>query len=476
METSRESWLKRLRDLLEIPALDPELASRRLELMECNIMLPAKVLIIGLTWYSFSSTPWTGSQGQSDVLVEAVQKIFWLYVLANVLLAGPLLWVRKFSEVAGKWLAVTSSLVDALFFGAMTVVTGGIDSILFWLFLGLMLRNAVSLPLGIFQFILNIVTSLCYALAILLDASVLNDDQDPTQQVFDLTLHQNWGEPLILRMVVLWLMALCCYGLELLLERQRLAAEEAAEFAAREGQLHSAGRIAAEFAHQIKNPLGIISNATYSIQRSLREQKPVAAEHVEIIQEEVARVDQVITQIMGYADLKEGHVEKLGVIKKIEAAIAQVFPPALPSGIKIKKVYAGRIPPLLMQRRHLTEILVNLLANAREALGEKGTVTVTAAVLPDHAVEISVADDGPGILPERVSQIFEAYFTTKPKGTGLGLAIVKHNVELYGGKVRVESGADSTFEKPTLEKFKNGKGAKFIVTFPAKSPTKSIVP
>ena len=70
-------------------------------------------------------------------------------------------------------------------------------------------------------------------------------------------------------------------------------------------------------------------------------------------------------------------------------------------------------------------------------------------------MEISVADDGPGIAPDKVERIFEAYFTTKEKGTGLGLAIVKHNVELYGGTVRVESVL--------------GKGAKFTVIFPAKS-------
>ncbi len=476
MDTIREPWSKRLKELFEIPPLDPERARHRLGLMECNIMLPAKICLIGLIWHSFGHTSWRGAPSQTDVLLEAVEKIFTFYVWANALLVLPLLSVRRLSEVTGKWLAVTSSLLDALFLGAMTVVTGGVDSILFWLFLGLMLRNAVSLPPGIFQFILNIVTSLCFALAVLLDASVLNDDEDPTQQVFDLTLHQNWGEPLIVRMVVLWLMALCCYGLELLLERQRLAVEEAAEFASRESQLHSAGRIAAEFAHQIKNPLGIISNATYSIQRSLREKKPVAVEQVAIIQEEVARVDQVITQIMGYADLKEGHVEKLNVVKCLEAAVAQVFPPALPTGIKLKKNYSGRLPPLLMQRGHFMEILVNLLTNAREALGEQGTITVTANVLRGQTVEISVADDGPGIPPERVSQIFEAYFTTKPKGTGLGLAIVKHNVELYEGAVRVVTAAEAGPGKAARERFKHGQGAKFIVIFPVKSPTKSVVP
>jgi signal transduction histidine kinase len=256
-------------------------------------------------------------------------------------------------------------------------------------------------------------------------------------------------------MVVLWLTTICCSGLDLLLERQRVAGEEAAEFAAREGQLRSAGRLAAEFAHQIKNPLAIINSATFSLQRSLRENKNSVAQQIEIIQEEVARADRVITQITGYAQLSEGRVEKLGVLEEIERALAQVFPPALPTGIQIHRQYGQDFPPLLMQRGHASEILVNLLQNAREALGEKGNVFVTAACRRDHAIEICVRDDGPGISPEKLGRIFEAYYTTKERGTGLGLAIAKHNAELYGGSLRVES--------------ELGKGAKFIVTFPAKS-------
>jgi len=259
----------------------------------------------------------------------------------------------------------------------------------------------------------------------------------------------------VLRMAVLWLTAICCYGAQVLLERQRLAVEEAEEFAAREGQLRSAGRLAAEFAHQIKNPLAVINNAVFSLQRSLRDGKSTVAPQVEIIQEEVARADRVITQIMGYAQLSEGHVEKLNVIEELDRAIAQVFPPAMPTGIKIQREYGRGFPPLLMQRGHLSEILVNLLKNAREVLGETGNVFVTADCQRDYSVEISVRDDGAGIAPDKIERIFEAYYTTKERGTGLGLAIVKHNVELYGGSVRVES--------------ELGKGAKFTLIFPAKA-------
>ena len=461
MNSRRKQWWQSLPTLFEIPALDSDRARRRIALMEGNLMLPLKVFVIGLIFYSFSNSAWTSSPSESGVVVETVQTIFWFYIGASALLAVPLLLVQRLPLAVGQWMAVTNSLVDALFLAAMTVLTGGVDSILFWLFIGLILRNAVSVPPGISQLILNFLVTICFALAVVIDASVLSGG-DSVQTMFDLTPNEDWLEPLMLRMAVLWLTMLCCSGLEILLERQRLALEEAAVSAAQESQLHSAARLSAEFAHQIKNPLAVITNATYSVQRSLRENKPVAMEHLEIIQEEVARVDQVIKQIVGYAQLSEERVEKLNVIKSVEAAIAQVFPAALPSGIKIKKVYAGNLPPLLMQRGHLREILANLLKNAREILGETGTVTVTAECVRQKNVEISVADDGPGIPPERLAQVFEAYFTTKEKGSGLGLAIVKHNVELYGGTVRVES--------------KLGKGATFTVVFPAKSPSRSLVP
>jgi len=350
---------------------------------------------------------------------------------------------------------VTSSLTDSLMLAGMTYITGGLDSILFWLFIGLILRNAVSMPPGFSQLVLNFAISLCYVLVAILDTFVTASFDETTRQAFDLTPHEDAVESFALRLLVLWLTTMSCYGVQAFLEKQRLAEEEAHEFGMREGQLRSAGRLAAEFAHQIKNPLAVIRNAAYSLQRSLRENKNSVGQQIEIIQEEVARADKVITQIMGYAQLSEGRVEKLDVVTTLDLAIAQVFPAAVTTEIRVHKKFNGNFPPLLMQRGHIREILVNLLLNAQAALGERGNIFVTAESRRDHAVEISVADDGPGIPPDKIGRIFEAYFTTKEKGTGLGLAIVKHNAELYGGSVRVES--------------ELGKGAKFTVIFPAKS-------
>jgi signal transduction histidine kinase len=176
---------------------------------------------------------------------------------------------------------------------------------------------------------------------------------------------------------------------------------------------------------------------------------------MEIIREEVERSDKIITQIMGYAQLAEGHVEKLNLIEEVNHAVDQTFPAAVETGVQVERRFAAHLPPLLMQRDHLSQILVNLLQNAREALSGKGKVTVSVSVRRDEAVEIIIADNGPGISPDKVEKVFEQYYSTKEKGTGLGLAIVKHNVELYAGKVRAES--------------ELGKGARFILTFPAKT-------
>jgi len=457
MKPSHAQWLKRLPALFEIPAPDPARARRRIEVMERNLMLPVKAAFIGIIFQSFNFySPWMGQISSTlDVTVETVQLIFWFYILFSVLLALPVLFSDRLPLALVQWMVVTSSLTDGLMLAGMTYITGGLDSILFWLFIGLILRNAVSVPPGFSQLVLNFAISLCYVLVAVLDTVITANFDETTRQAFDLLPHEDLGEPFVLRLLVLWLTTITCYGVQAFLEKQRVAEEEAHEFGMREGQLRSAGRLAAEFAHQIKNPLAVIRNAAYSLQRSLRENKDSAAQQIEIIQEEVARADKVITQIMGYAQLSEGRVEKLDVATTLDLAIAQVFPGAVATEIQVHKKFNGHFPPLLMQRGHVTEILVNLLLNAQAALGGRGNVFVAAESRRDHAVEISVADDGPGIPPDKIGRIFEAYFTTKEKGTGLGLAIVKHNAELYGGSVRVES--------------ELGKGAKFTVIFPAKS-------
>jgi len=463
MNFRRQPWFQRLTALLDVPPPDPVRARERILMMERNLILPVKACFIGMILYSFSNSAWLDNVSSTPaVAVETMQFMSWFYIPLAIVLALPLLLERLLPLPVLQWTVVAGSLVDGLLIAGMCVITGGVDSILFWLFVALILRNSVSAPPGFSQLFLNFTTSLCYVLVAMLTSAIQTNTDDFTRKALaDFPASDELGEPFVLRLLVLWLLLLSCHGVQAFLERQRQLELEAGEFALRENQLRSAGRLAAEFAHQIKNPLAIINNSAHSLRRSLGENPVAALQQIEIIQEEVARADLVITQVMGYAQLSEGRVEKLEVVEEVNRAVEQVFPPAVPTGITVDREFSGQFPPLLMQRGHFNGILVNLLQNAREALGPAGQVRVKAACGPRNSVIFTVADNGPGIRPDQMERVFEAYYTTKEKGTGLGLAIVKHNAELYGGTVRLESVL--------------GKGAEFIVTFPAKTLPKLTV-
>lgn len=447
-------FLDRLIELLKIPAPGQSELLGRIRTMERNIVLPIKAAGILMLLQSF---PWIReASGTLDVPVEYARYFLWAYISANLLMTWFLLRMSRLPPRLIEWAVFAISLVDGIFLGVLTLVTGGYNSILYWLFLALIVRSAVSVPRGMTQLVLNMTLSTCYLLAGAIDASIARNLSEQERSTLGMDPANNPAEPLVLRVALLLLMTFGCYAVQALLERQRRAEEEAREFAVREVQLRLAGRLAAEFAHQIKNPLAIINTAAFSLKRALRESKPEAGDQIQMIQEEVERADRIITQVMGYAQLSEGHVEKLNVTEELDLAIERVFPPAARYPIVVHRHYGPNFPPLLMQRRHVTETFINVLQNAREALPAKGgNIFVDALCRPDLSIEVSIRDDGPGVPPDKVGRIFEAYYTTKEKGSGLGLATVKHNVELYGGTVRVES--------------RLGKGARFILLFPAKT-------
>lgn len=476
-----------IRQLLATRPLEPSHQAERIVSMQLHIVLPAKAGVIGVAlYYVFFSTSSHELVTPHSIAVQFLKSFFIAYLGCNILCGAVMLAWRRFPHSMFQWLVFILGLLDGLFMSGLVFITGGFDSMAFWIFPGMIVLNALSIPLTTPQLVLNILLSLFYLGAGFLEVSIppptlmdvpagairpaLRSTNTPTQIRTNTAFSRNrWKtelpystatedrqtEPILLRMFVLWLLTSCCYGMQVLAERQRRVAEEERESAVRQAQLHSAGRFAAEFAHQIKNPLAIINNAAFSIQRALKAGRTDIVRQIEIIQEEVERSDRIVTQIMGYAQLSEGRVEKLNVAEELDYAIDQVFPPGVESGIRVERAYARSFPPMLMQRRHLGDILVNLLQNAREALRDEGEIVVSAVCRADYSMEISVRDNGPGVAPDKVERVFEAYYSTKEKGTGLGLSIVKHNAELYTGRVRVES--------------ELGKGARFILTFPAKT-------
>jgi signal transduction histidine kinase len=409
--------------------------------LERNIILPVRLAAVAMLYHSFHFSPWIRLVSYSlDVGVETVVSLFWIYFAASV--AGGLILLAgdRIPAPFTRGSLIFLSLLDALFLAGLTLITGGYDSILYWAFVVLLLRTLFTIPLSPVQLLIQACTAGCYVLAGVGDLVLAATVDEPTRLILGLegVNKGNALEVLLVRTVLLLLVALCGFGVQLLLERQHRAEAEGREHELREGQLKSAGRLAAEIAHQLKNPLAIINNTIFSLQRILPPE-PQLQQYTGIIREEIERADQILTQVMGYARLVEGHVEKLDAAQLLEEAAGEAFPPGADFQATLQRTYAPGLPPIMMQREHLKAVLVNLLTNARDAIGASGWIQLQTRATADGGVEIVVADSGPGIPREQQARIFEAYYTTKPKGTGLGLAIVKSNVELYGGTIRVES-------------------------------------
>ncbi|HON09168.1 MAG TPA: ATP-binding protein, partial [Verrucomicrobiota bacterium] len=273
-----------------------------------------------------------------------------------------------------------------------------------------------------------------------------------TLRSLDLLPPDNPAEPVFFRTVLLILFAICFYGLQVLLLRNEIATKERQLFESKSEQLQATSRIAAEIAHQIKNPLAIINNSAFIIQRTLKDTSDSVKQQIEIIREEVVKADKIVTELLGYAALAEGRVEKLDVIKIIDSSIETVFPQRAGFDVTINKTYKVKEASVMMQENHLKAIFVNILQNARDAMNNKGILDIIVRKDENDKIEVSIADTGPGIEPDKINKIFEPYFTTKATGTGLGLAIVRQNLDIYGGTIRVES--------------QPGNGAKFIITLP----------
>ena len=332
-------------------------------------MLPVRIGILAVTLYFLFSSDWFNQTPNTQtVFLQTLRGFSLAYILCNVIAAAIFFSWERFPPGLFQWLAFVLGLLDGLFVAGLVMITDGFDSMAFWIFPILIVINAISIPFAMPQIVLNLLFSVFY-----IGASFLYPDVGPqivqimsvpgprtphiqaetntvAGQAHVPTSHHPVRLPppspppeeytlptesLLLHVFVLMLLTFCCYGIQTLAERQRRELEEAREFAVREGQLHSAGRLAAEFAHQIKNPLAVITNAAFSLQRSLSENKDSAAQQIEIIQEEVARADRVITQIMGYAELSEGRVEKILMSSQNSSALLRRFSRP-PSPVKSK--------------------------------------------------------------------------------------------------------------------------------------------
>jgi signal transduction histidine kinase len=205
-------------------------------------------------------------------------------------------------------------------------------------------------------------------------------------------------------------------------------------------RLAAVGRLSTVIAHEVRNPLMILKQSVRVLRRSGVTSEEVS-EAAADIEGEVARLNRVVEDVLDLA--RPIRVEPLPVdLRSLcqEAANAASPDGALPVGV----VVASGVPAeVTTDAERLRTVLVNLLTNAREAIGESGVVEgdgppITLRVeRAAEGVTLLVEDRGPGIAPEQLAHVFEPYFTTRRTGTGLGLALSRHIVDSLGGSISI---------------------------------------
>jgi PAS domain S-box-containing protein len=219
-------------------------------------------------------------------------------------------------------------------------------------------------------------------------------------------------------------------------------------------KLAGLGTLAAGIAHEINSPLQIITGKTESLQRRLeRDRVDTGALNNDLsaINRNAWRVAQIVRSLLDYAHPVAGEIQPMDIntlIKDTLLLIEHQFKTW--SNITVQTELAEELPLLQCTSDEISRMLINLLTNARDAMPEGGQITIRTRHDPDEsAVFLEVADTGPGIPEEILSNIFDPFFTTKAvgKGTGLGLFIVHGIVQSRGGQIDVSSraGEGTTF-------------------------------
>ena len=219
---------------------------------------------------------------------------------------------------------------------------------------------------------------------------------------------------------------------------------------ARTQRLAGIGTLAASLAHELNNPVSIITSACHDLLSEAKEGDlgdDALQERLERIEQSAWRCSRLIQTLRTYTHLDAPQVVRTDLNTIIDDGLALVrYQFRQEFNVEIETALAPNLNPVLWERNQITQVLVNLLTNARDALQpEGGRIRIASWSIPEEdAVAFSVHDSGPGIPDSLLDQIFEPFFTSKPagEGTGLGLSIAAAIVQQHQGHLTAENHPD----------------------------------
>jgi signal transduction histidine kinase len=223
--------------------------------------------------------------------------------------------------------------------------------------------------------------------------------------------------------------------------------DNAIEEQERMSRLAATGELAATLAHEIKNPLNAIGGAATYIGKNTK--GSLAKEFVSVITSEVSRINKLTTTLMSFSKTAKPDLEPNDLNKVVTDSLTLLSKESPDLQVTVEEELAEDLPLTDFDYNQIKQVIINLLINAHDAVSEKGEIKVKTWHRKNRTY-LAVEDNGGGISPEIIHNIFNPFFTTKTRGTGLGLAVSKRIAKEHGGDLTVKSipGEGSTF---TLE-------------------------
>ena len=206
-------------------------------------------------------------------------------------------------------------------------------------------------------------------------------------------------------------------------------------------KLAAIGELAASVAHEINNPLTVILGSSAVLLRKMPSDSAAYAKITNIINA-ANRAGKIVRDLLDFSRRREPKHESVSVNDLVRRSLDIVQARLASGGVAVRQELDEHLPPVIGDPDQLTQVFINLFANAVDAMPGGGILTVeTSTLYADGAVSIKVNDTGMGMDQAQIARIFEPFFTTKEegKGTGLGLSVSLSIISKHGGSIEVES-------------------------------------
>jgi len=251
------------------------------------------------------------------------------------------------------------------------------------------------------------------------------------------------------------LLAAFLYVLRLLHRTRLLEAQ-----AQMDDRLAFVGALAAGLAHEIRNPLNVLSMNLQMLEEEMGDRRVgdlgESRVFLSALQGEIRRLSNLVNNFLTYARPHQAHFESKDLNGILRDLCVFLRPEFETRRLHLKQDLSPYLPPVDLDEGLIRQAVMNILINATQVLKEGGTVTVVTRVGPRGEAIASIEDDGPGIRLEDQERIFDLFFSNRGGGTGLGLPIAARILQAHGGSIAVDSAP--------------GKGARFILTLPRRHP------